>query len=174
MYKIIEECILKLDYLKYSITDNSINKRWIVDRFSNGRFYFSFKKDQQHHHDFNFTIFNYSRQLSFSSSFYYHLYLFFLGVTPIINSVVLMLNKNTFLKIYVVFFVLHFVQLNFIFSLFWSISLDHFSKPKLNIFEKYIEASIFKLCTTCDSLKKKKINSIGDYSKHVSPLSLLM
>ena len=64
MYKIIEECILKLDYLKYSITDNSINKRWIVDRFSNGRFYFSFKKDQQHH-DFNFTIFNYSRQLSF-------------------------------------------------------------------------------------------------------------
>ena len=117
MYKIIEECILKLDYLKYSITDNSINKRWIVDRFSNGRFYFSFKKDQQHH-DFNFTIFNYSRQLSFSSSFYYHLYLFFLGVTPIINSVVLMLNENTFLEIYVVFFVLHFVQLNFIFSLF--------------------------------------------------------
>ena len=30
---LVEECILKLDYLKYSITDNSINKRWIVDRF---------------------------------------------------------------------------------------------------------------------------------------------
>ena len=83
-------------------------------------------------------------------------------------------RKHIFRNIVRSFFRSSFCATTFYFFLFWSISLDHFSKPKLNIFEKYIEASIFKLCTTCDSLKKKKINSIGDYSKHVSPLSLLM
>ena len=182
MYKIVEECILKLDYLKYSITDNSINKRWIVDRFSRGRFSFSFKKDQQRH-DFNFTIFNYFRQLSFffSPSFYYHLYPFiFLGVKPIINSGFYAQRKHYLkiaisLELFVVFS--FFILCNYIlffpfFEAFhWNILA--ILNP-LFLKSLYSEASIFKLLHICDSFKKKKINSIGDYSKHVSPLSLLM